>query len=131
MPVGVLAHPVMPLINDSEESLDGVCAGRRAKRSIVLQRRSAVPEALRTAGVLPVSRTAFPAPGAALPRALRKERVPARPLSGNDQRAGAAHSGAPQLAARPAPNGLSSVDDQLELFPALSKDPGTACYFTT
>ncbi len=26
IPVGVLAHPVMPLINDSEESLDNVCA---------------------------------------------------------------------------------------------------------
>jgi DNA repair photolyase len=26
VPVSVLAHPVMPLINDSEESLDGVCA---------------------------------------------------------------------------------------------------------
>ena len=26
VPVSVLAHPVMPLINDSEESLDRVCA---------------------------------------------------------------------------------------------------------
>lgn len=26
VPVGVLAHPVMPLINDSEESLDKICA---------------------------------------------------------------------------------------------------------
>ncbi len=26
VPVSVLAHPIMPLINDSEESLDGVCA---------------------------------------------------------------------------------------------------------
>jgi hypothetical protein len=48
----------MPLINDSEESLDGVRGGR-AQRSIVLQRRSLVPEALRRRFSCRFSKSAF------------------------------------------------------------------------
>ncbi len=96
VPVSVLAHPVMPLINDSEESLDGVCAAAAQPWRVVLQRRSPVPEALCGAGFPAVSRRALPAPGPPLSRAFREDRVSEGPLSRNDRRARGAYPRAAQ-----------------------------------
>ncbi len=57
---------------------------RGPKWCVLLQRRSAIPEAVRPTSLLSIPRTAFPASRAPLSGAVREKRVSARALSGND-----------------------------------------------
>jgi DNA repair photolyase len=128
IPVSVLAHPVMPLINDSEESLDGVCraAARNGASSF-----SAAPLFLKPCAAqvfLPFLEERFPH----LVRRYRERYEKAAYLNGHYpqmiaervERIRARH----KLAPRQAPEWPSELlqDDQLELFPSLAKGPGGA-----
>src|SRR6202046_2710826 len=127
IPVSVLAHPVMPLINDSEESLDQVCeaAAHNGASSF-----SAAPLFLKPCAAqvfLPFLEERFPH----LVRRYRERFEKAAYLTGyypqmiaeRVERIRARHKLArrrePEWPAPPLP------DDQLELFPAPSKGPGT------
>ena len=127
VPVSVLAHPVMPLINDSEESLDRVCgaAARNGASSF-----SAAPLFLKPCAAqvfLPFLEQRFPH----LVRRYRERYEKAAYLKGHYpemiaervQRIRERH----KLAARREPESPGPFqDDQLELFQSISKGPNTA-----
>src|ERR1700683_4182405 len=127
VPVSVLAHPVMPLINDSEASLDGVCAA--AVRSGATS-FSAAPLFLKPCAqsvFLPFLEQRFPH----LVRRYRERFEKSAYLKGHYpemiaervQRIRERH----KLAARREPESPEPFqDDQLELFPSVSKGPATA-----
>jgi DNA repair photolyase len=128
VPVSVLAHPVMPLINDSEESLDQVCAAAAHNGASSF---SAAPLFLKPCAArvfLPFLEERFPH----LVRRYRERFEKAAYLKGHYpemiaervERIRARH----KLAARRAPESPLQFfpDDQLELFPSLSKGPGGA-----
>jgi DNA repair photolyase len=127
VPVSVLAHPVMPLINDSEESLDRVCAAaaRHGASSF-----SAAPLFLKPCSArvfLPFLEERFPH----LVRRYRERFEKAAYLKGHYpemiaervQRIRARH----KLPERRAPEWPEAfAGDQMDLFPSLSKGPSTA-----
>jgi DNA repair photolyase len=127
VPVSVLAHPVMPLINDSEESLDQVCAAaaRHGASSF-----SAAPLFLKPCAAqvfLPFLEERFPH----LVRRYRERFEKAAYLKGHYPemiaervaRIRSRHG----LASRREPESPEPFPgDQLDLFPSLAKRPGTA-----
>jgi DNA repair photolyase len=123
IPVSVLAHPVMPLINDSEESLDRVCAAAARNGASSF---SAAPLFLKPCAAqvfLPFLEERFPH----LVRRYRERFEKSAYLKGHYpemiaervERIRARH----QLAARQAVEW--PVEDQLELFPS-AKGPNSA-----
>ncbi len=124
VPVSVLAHPVMPLINDSEESLDQVCAAAARNGASSF---SAAPLFLKPCAAqvfLPFLEQHFPH----LVRRYRERFSQASYLKGHYpeliaervERIRARHKlGARQELEWP-------LDDQLNLFPAVSKGADTA-----
>jgi DNA repair photolyase len=128
VPVSVLAHPVMPLINDSEESLDRVCAAAARNGACSF---SAAPLFLKPCAAkvfLPFLEERFPH----LVRRYRERFEKAAYLKGHYpamiaervERIRARHKLTPRQDLEwPLPP--SQLDDQLELFPPLSKGPGT------
>lgn len=123
VPVSVLAHPVMPLINDSEENLDGVCraAARNGASSF-----SAAPLFLKPCAAqvfLPFLEQRFPH----LVRRYRERFEKAAYLKGHYpemiaqrvEKIRARH----QLASRQTLEW--PADDQFELFPTLAKGPAS------
>jgi len=129
VPVSVLAHPLMPLINDSEESLDQVCAAAARNGASSF---SASPLFLKPCSAqvfLPFLEERFPH----LVRRYRERFEKSAYLKGHYpemiaervRRIRARHklgeSRAPEW-----PLTDSFFDDQLELFPSLSKGPGAA-----
>jgi len=127
VPVSVLAHPVMPLINDSEESLDRVCAAAARNGASSF---SAAPLFLKPCAAqvfLPFLEERFPH----LLRRYRERFEKTAYLKGHYpemiadrvERIRARHKLAPRQELEwPQP---SFQDDQLELFPSISKGPGT------
>ena len=76
VPVSVLAHPVMPLINDSEESLDRVCAAAARNGASSFSAAPLFLEALRGAeSSCRFSKSAFRTWSAAIASVLRKPRI--------------------------------------------------------
>ena len=122
IPVSVLAHPVMPLINDSEESLDRVCAAAARNGAIFLQCRPSVLKPCSQQVFLPFLEQHFPH----LVRRYRERFEKNAYLKGQYpemieermQKIRDRH----KLNRRKRPNGRS--DDQLSLFQYL-KGPGT------
>jgi DNA repair photolyase len=125
--VSVLAHPVMPLINDSEESLDGVCAAAARQGASSF---SAAPLFLKPCAAqvfLPFLEQYFPH----LVRRYRERFEKAAYLKGHYPemiaervaRIRARHN----LVSRREPESPEPFpDDQLELFPSVSKGPSIA-----
>jgi DNA repair photolyase len=123
--VNVLAHPVMPLINDSEESLDGVCAAAARNGASSF---SAAPLFLKPCAAqvfLPFLEERFPH----LVRRYRERFEKAAYLTGyypqmiaeRVERIRARHKMAPGHAPE-SPVQLFQ-EDQLELFPPLARGP--------
>lgn len=125
VPVSVLAHPVMPLINDSEESLNRVCAAAAANGASAF---SAAPLFLKPCAAqvfLPFLEQRFPH----LVRRYRERFEKSAYLKGlypemiaeRVERIRARHN----LAERRAPEWPlpEAFDDQLQLFPPLTKGP--------
>jgi DNA repair photolyase len=124
VPVSILAHPVMPLINDSEESLDQVCAAAARQGASSF---SAAPLFLQPCAAkvfLPFLEEHFPH----LVRRYRERFEKNAYLKGHYpemiaervERIRARHN----LAARREPESPEPFpDDQLELFPSVSKGP--------
>jgi DNA repair photolyase len=122
VPVSILAHPVMPLINDSEESLDQVCAAAARQGASSF---SAAPLFLKPCAAqvfLPFLEQNFPH----LVRRYRERFEKNAYLKGHYpemiaervERIRARHN----LAARREPESPEPFpDDQLELFPSVSK----------
>jgi len=128
VPVSVLAHPVMPLINDSEESLDRVCAAAARNGASSF---SAAPLFLKPCSAqvfLPFVEEQFPH----LARRYRERFEKSAYLRGHYpemiaervERIRVRH-GLVQRRAPEAPLSAGSLDDQLELFTSLAKGPGT------
>jgi DNA repair photolyase len=127
VPVSVLAHPVMPLINDSEESLDRVCAAASRNGASSF---SAAPLFLKPCAAqvfLPFLEEHFPH----LVRRYRERFEKAAYLKGHYpemiaervERIRARHNLAPRREPEwPEP----FAGDQLDLFPALTKGPAAA-----
>jgi len=128
VPVSVLAHPVMPLINDSEQSLDQVCAAAARNGASSF---SAAPLFLKPCSYqvfLPFLEQRFPH----LVRRYRERFEKAAYLKGaypemiaeRVERIRARH----KLDQRRPPEWPlpEAFDDQLTLFPAHGKGPGTA-----
>jgi len=128
IPVSVLAHPVMPLINDSEESLDQVCeaAARNGASSF-----SAAPLFLKPCAAqvfIPFLEERFPH----LVRRYRERFENAAYLKGyypemiaeREARVRSRH----KLAARQEPEWPSQpiADEQMDLFPSPAKGPSPA-----
>jgi DNA repair photolyase len=126
--VSVLAHPVMPLINDSEESLERVCAAAARNGASSF---SAAPLFLKPCAAqvfLPFLEERFPH----LVRRYRERFEKTAYLNGHYpqmiaervERIRARH----QVAMGQAPESPAQLfeDDQLELFPALAKGPRPA-----
>ena len=124
IPVSVLAHPVMPLINDSEASLERVCAAAARNGASSF---SAAPLFLKPCAAqvfLPFLAERFPQ----LLRRYRERFEKTAYLKGHYpemiaervERIRARH----QLAARPPVEW--PLDDQLELFPSSAKGPRSA-----
>ena len=125
--VSVLAHPVMPLINDSEESLDAVCAAAARNGASSFSAATLFLKPCAAQVFLPFLEERFPH----LVRRYRERFERTAYLKGHYpemiaqrvERIRARH----QLARRQEPEWPSPVeDDQLELFPSLSKGPGAA-----
>jgi DNA repair photolyase len=129
IPVSVLAHPVMPLINDSEESLDRVCAaGARNGASSF----SAAPLFLKPCSAqvfLPFLEERFPHLAKryrerfekhAYLRGLYPEMIAER-VEKIRRRHKLIERRAPES---PPPD--AGFDDQLDLFPPIAKRPGTS-----
>jgi len=128
IPVSVLAHPVMPLINDSEESLDQVCeaAARNGASSF-----SAAPLFLKPCAAqvfIPFLQQRFPH----LVRRYRERFENAAYLKGYypemiAERVARIRSRY-KLAARQEPEGPSQpiADEQMDLFPSPAKGPSPA-----
>ncbi len=129
VPVSVLAHPVMPLINDTEDSLDSVCAAavRNGASSF-----SAAPLFLKPCSAqvfLPFLEEHFPH----LVRRYRERFDKAPYLKGHYpemiaervERIRARHKIGPRQAPEwpSAPEGDQLVGDQMALFPSLAKSP--------
>lgn len=127
VPVSVLAHPVMPLINDSEQSLDRVCgaSARNGASSF-----SAAPLFLKPCAAqvfLPFLEERFPH----LLRRYRERYEKSAYLKGHYpemiaervERIRARH-GLSERRAPEWPIPAELLDDQLQLFPALGKGPG-------
>jgi DNA repair photolyase len=128
VPVSVLAHPVMPLINDSEESLDAVCAAAARNGASSF---SASPLFLKPCSAqvfLPFIEERFPH----LARRYRERFEKSAYLKGHYpemiaervERIRARH----KLSRRREPEWPQpdAFDDQLALFPSTAKAPGTA-----
>ena len=127
VPVSVLAHPVMPLINDSEDSLDQVCAAAACHGASSF---SAAPLFLKPCAAqvfLPFLEERFPH----LVRRYRERFSNAAYLKGHYpemiaervERIRSRHG----LASRRAPEWPEPFPgDQLDLFPSLAKGPSTA-----
>jgi DNA repair photolyase len=125
VPVSVLAHPVMPLINDSEESLDRVCAAAARNGASSF---SAAPLFLKPCAAnvfLPFLEERFPH----LVRRYRERFEKAAYLKGHYpemiaervERIRVRH----KLSRRREPESAEPFpDDQLTLFPAVAKGPG-------
>jgi DNA repair photolyase len=137
VPVSVLAHPVMPLINDSEASLDGVCAAAARNGASSF---SAAPLFLKPCSAqvfLPFLEERFPH----LVRRYRERFEKAAYLRGHypdmiaerveriRARHGLATGRAPESPEPFQPERYQpdlSQNDQLNLFPQLAKGPSTA-----
>ena len=65
---GVFPNPILPMITDSEESLDALAPAARAGRREVFRRRSALSDAVGAEDFLPVPGAALSEAGRALPR---------------------------------------------------------------
>ena len=129
VPVGVLAHPVMPLINDTEESLDRVCAAAARSGATSF---SAAPLFLKPCAAqvfLPFLEQRFPH----LVRRYRERYGKSAYLRGSypESLAGRVERirARNHLAERRAPEWPlpDALDEQLDLFHAETKGPGTAC----
>jgi DNA repair photolyase len=132
VPVSVLAHPVMPLINDSEESLDRVCAAAARNGASSF---SAAPLFLKPCSAqvfLPFLEERFPH----LVRRYRERFEKAAYLKGHypqmiaerveriRARHGLATGRAPESPEPSQPQPF--LNAQLDLFPQLAKGPSTA-----
>ena len=124
VPVSVLAHPVMPLINDAEESLDQVCAAAARCGASAF---SAAPVFLKPCSYqvfLPFLEQHFPH----LVRRYRERFDKSAYLKGHYPEMIAERVNA--IRARHKLAGWSNVewpaDDQLSLFPTLEKPPAAA-----
>jgi len=125
--VSVLAHPVMPLINDSEESLDRVCAAAARNGASSF---SAAPLFLKPCSAqvfLPFLEERFPH----LVRRYRERFEKAAYLKGHypemvAERVGRIRARYKLAQGQPPEWPAQFPDDQLDLFPPLAKGPGSS-----
>ena len=117
--VAVNLAPILPLINDSEPSLDAVAKASARAGAVQLSGNVVFLKAVRAESFLSVPRGTFPGLFAALSGTLRAQRLSARRLSRHDSRTSSASAAAIISGQREDPAAepeLWPQDPQLTLF---------------